>query len=283
VYSHQIIYSYHESLASSSQYYCHLIIIISLLSSSHYYRHLTITTTTSPPPSLPPPPQSPSHPRLSPEARDLLAGMLRVDPRARLSLEAVLAHPWLSGAASDEHLGDDYTHRVKALAIRRKLKSIFVPIVARDSEEAPPPPAIRTSGLDDDDNGDSSDDGPETLADVDAEARHYFDLMLAAEGGGEGGVGVLTREGLRVGMAKLLSDSCCPSRPWHPSSPSVGLCHAGHCAGEGHSGGQAVLRLTPGVGVNVDEMFDVMDVGEEHTIDFDRFRNFYVIATRGHT
>lgn len=34
---------------------------------------------------------------LSDEARDLLKGMLQVDPRARLSTEQIKAHPWLAG------------------------------------------------------------------------------------------------------------------------------------------------------------------------------------------
>jgi hypothetical protein len=34
---------------------------------------------------------------LSAEARDLLKGMLQVDPRARLSTEQIKAHPWLAG------------------------------------------------------------------------------------------------------------------------------------------------------------------------------------------
>lgn len=34
---------------------------------------------------------------LSEEARDLLKGMLQVDPRARLSTDQIKAHPWLAG------------------------------------------------------------------------------------------------------------------------------------------------------------------------------------------
>jgi hypothetical protein len=34
---------------------------------------------------------------LSPEARDLLVGLLQVDPRARLTLEEIREHPWVGG------------------------------------------------------------------------------------------------------------------------------------------------------------------------------------------
>ncbi|KNC51281.1 CAMK protein kinase [Thecamonas trahens ATCC 50062] len=41
---------------------------------------------------------SPHWDAISPEARDLVAGLLRVDPAARLTASQALAHPWLSGA-----------------------------------------------------------------------------------------------------------------------------------------------------------------------------------------
>lgn len=64
---------------------------------------------------------------LSAEAKDLLAGMLAVNPASRLSMEAILTHPWLGGGASDAEFSEDYSLRVKNLHICRKLQDIFQP------------------------------------------------------------------------------------------------------------------------------------------------------------
>jgi serine/threonine protein kinase len=64
---------------------------------------------------------------LSPEAIDLLAGLLAVKPADRLSMEAILSHSWLGGAAPDIAFSKDYNLRVKTLNIRRKLQVLFEP------------------------------------------------------------------------------------------------------------------------------------------------------------
>lgn len=208
----------------------------------------------------------------------------------RLTVEEILHHPWMCGGAADTHLGDDYAHRVKTLAMRRKLKSIFVPLplIAHDSVAAAAPARkVNDCQGGGDRNRQEVTATCDALEDVNAEARHYFDLMLSASAvdmsadtnarssfsSGQ----VITREGLRLGMAKLLNDSCSHLTP----DPH---CHAGHTPGLTH----AKLKLTPGVEVNVDEVFDVInadsDCDEDHdVIDFCKFRKFYLVATRGHT
>ena len=256
-----------------------------------------------PPSPSPPPacPQSPLHPRLSPAAKDLLEGMLRVKPRDRLSLEAVLTHTWLSPSpdsaadltATDAHLGDEYTHRVKALTIRRKLKSIFVPLLSPPATPREQEDVASTSGADVSKCSETR-TNEHAQFEAEAEARYYFDVIVeaaaaaaagGAPGGGAGGGGSgreVSRAGLRAGMAKLLSDDSGPHEPPRHAGHSRGH----HCVsqpdGGGHDGGGAELRLTPGVGVCVDEMFDIIRVNEEDTIDFDKFRKFYLIVMRGH-
>lgn len=46
-----------------------------------------------------------SHLGLSRQARDLICGMLTVDPRARLTITEVLAHPWMRGQAATPTAG----------------------------------------------------------------------------------------------------------------------------------------------------------------------------------
>ena len=216
--------------------------------------------------------------------------MLKVNPRDRLTLDEILHHPWLSGEASEEHvLDEEYKRRVKTLSIRRKLKSLFVP--PDMFPPSPPPPPLTQSqsaeinSTDSTENqSDPSGNDDNFSVDVDAEARYYFDLMFSPDDTDVGDDGFVTKEGLRAGMAKLLNErSSCAIPPPHPSS---GLCHAGHKAGTSSTpdtDASPVLRLTPGVAIDVDEMFNVMDTDETNTIDFEKFRAFYVIATRGHT
>ena len=43
--------------------------------------------------------------KISNEAKNLLAGMLQVDPRKRLSASECLLHPWITGTChNDKHL-----------------------------------------------------------------------------------------------------------------------------------------------------------------------------------
>lgn len=55
-------------------------------------------------------------------AKDLVKGMLTVDPAARITLEAVLAHPWVVSAAGDAHLSATLTN-MRRFNARRKIKA----------------------------------------------------------------------------------------------------------------------------------------------------------------
>ena len=63
---------------------------------------------------------------ISDSAKDLVTRMLTVRVDERLSVDAVLQHPWLSGSAPSTDLGTAYRRRVKALALRKTMKKIFM-------------------------------------------------------------------------------------------------------------------------------------------------------------
>ena len=70
--------------------------------------------------------RGPAWSHISDAAKSLVAGMLQKDPAKRLSVTAVLKHEWLSGAASEKSLGEEYSKRIKHLSLRHKLKKCFV-------------------------------------------------------------------------------------------------------------------------------------------------------------
>ena len=59
-------------------------------------------------------------------AKDLVRNMLKVSLSDRLSVDDVLNHPWMRGAAPGVDLGTGYKRRVKALALRKTMKKIFM-------------------------------------------------------------------------------------------------------------------------------------------------------------
>jgi serine/threonine protein kinase len=58
-------------------------------------------------------------------AKDLVTKMLQKDPNDRISVEEILAHPWLNGHASTEELPAEYKRCIRATANRRKVKAFF--------------------------------------------------------------------------------------------------------------------------------------------------------------
>lgn len=59
-------------------------------------------------------------------AKDLVCKMLAVRVEDRLSVDGVLDHPWMRGSAPVVDLGAGYRRRVKALALRKTMKRIFM-------------------------------------------------------------------------------------------------------------------------------------------------------------
>lgn len=63
---------------------------------------------------------------ISDDAKDLVSKMLTVRPSARITVEEVLAHPWLQNNTSvhvdDENFGVQYIHRIRKLASLRRMK-----------------------------------------------------------------------------------------------------------------------------------------------------------------
>mmetsp|Transcript_18710 Transcript_18710/g.31346 ORF Transcript_18710/g.31346 Transcript_18710/m.31346 type:complete len:281 (+) Transcript_18710:377-1219(+) len=84
--------------------------------------------------------ESGSHPRLSALAKDLLSKMLVLHPDERCSMEEILAHPWLSGQASESDISfqdRDYARRVKTISIHNKLRILFEPLTSIDASAFP--------------------------------------------------------------------------------------------------------------------------------------------------
>lgn len=72
------------------------------------------------------PMKGPAWDHISPEAKDLVDNMLKKNPEERYNLTQVLNHPWLKSSAPDTVMGDEYTRRIKSIALKNKLKRFFL-------------------------------------------------------------------------------------------------------------------------------------------------------------
>jgi serine/threonine protein kinase len=79
---------------------------------------------------------------LSPQAKDLLGGLLDVNPRTRLTAQAALEHPWISGIASSTSANN----ALESPRQLRQLPKIGTPQAVRESGNAPKY-GERTSGI----------------------------------------------------------------------------------------------------------------------------------------
>jgi serine/threonine protein kinase len=70
---------------------------------------------------------------LSPQAKDLLGGLLDVNPRTRLTAQAALEHPWISGIASSTSANN----ALESPRQLRQLPKIGTPQAVRESGNAP--------------------------------------------------------------------------------------------------------------------------------------------------
>ena len=68
----------------------------------------------------------PAFAKVSPEAKELLAGMLCVDPTKRLSASECLLHPWITGKCHTDrhraHLPEVQQHMAERIERRRRKK-----------------------------------------------------------------------------------------------------------------------------------------------------------------
>lgn len=68
---------------------------------------------------------------ISPEAKDLIRGLLTVEPSKRMTAADVLKHQWISGGkATNKSLGNEYAQRIRLLQAKRKLRRTVQIIVA---------------------------------------------------------------------------------------------------------------------------------------------------------
>eukprot|EP00465_Bigelowiella_longifila_P014758 CAMPEP_0185257992 /NCGR_PEP_ID=MMETSP1359-20130426/6984_1 /TAXON_ID=552665 /ORGANISM="Bigelowiella longifila, Strain CCMP242" /LENGTH=335 /DNA_ID=CAMNT_0027843313 /DNA_START=56 /DNA_END=1063 /DNA_ORIENTATION=+ len=64
-------------------------------------------------------------------AKDLIKKMLTVDPKSRITIQNILAHPWISGdAASTRRLGAEYSIQLRKLQARRTLRRVVQHVIA---------------------------------------------------------------------------------------------------------------------------------------------------------
>lgn len=74
---------------------------------------------------------SPYWDNISDAAKNLIAGLLTVDPKKRLAPAAVLQHPWISGGkASSKSLGTGHANRMKLLQARAVLRKSVRTLIA---------------------------------------------------------------------------------------------------------------------------------------------------------
>lgn len=255
---------------------------------------------------------------LSEDAKNLLAGMLALNPADRLPIEAILCHPWLGGTAPDTAFTEDYILRVKTLNIRRKLQVIFEPR-CRSGSIASEASRSRNSSTDVSSTGQIKDIGgiPESnLAQQSLPSSSPMVDLPADRGTMATSMGGYFSEarGLFGGLVDNFSRVCgwtginidaearfyftlfdTDNDGWISRSDlQTGIAQlisesdnnhlklvplaATPCTDSGSCTGHAPVRMGPNVVTNIDEMFDVIDVDHTHRIDFDKFRAFYSLV-----
>lgn len=73
---------------------------------------------------------------ISNEAKDLVAKIFTVDSEKRPSIQEILQHEWLGGAAPDTHMGEQYKQRIKQRALKQRMKNVVFDhdIIANNKE-----------------------------------------------------------------------------------------------------------------------------------------------------
>eukprot|EP00456_Euglypha_rotunda_P015040 TRINITY_DN14792_c0_g1_i8.p1 TRINITY_DN14792_c0_g1~~TRINITY_DN14792_c0_g1_i8.p1 ORF type:complete len:655 (+),score=55.94 TRINITY_DN14792_c0_g1_i8:170-1966(+) len=96
---------------------------------------------------------SPHWDEVSDAAKDLIKGLMTVDPAARFTCEKVLQHPWISGA-SNKPLSESRSQLLRLLQARRRLRKVVHKLIAIqkikfliDTNEDASPPALDTGDL----------------------------------------------------------------------------------------------------------------------------------------
>jgi len=67
---------------------------------------------------------------ISEQAKDLVRGLLTVDPKLRLTCEKTLKHPWIAGEVSDAAFDKSHAQRLQMLQARAKLRRGVQSIIA---------------------------------------------------------------------------------------------------------------------------------------------------------
>ncbi|PON93955.1 GPCR kinase [Trema orientale] len=81
--------------------------------------------------------KSPPWPSISASAKDLIARMLKMDPRKRITAAEALEHPWLKedGEASDKPIDSAVLIRMKQFRAMNKMKKLALKVIAENLSE----------------------------------------------------------------------------------------------------------------------------------------------------
>lgn len=194
-------------------------------------------------------------PQLSPAARDLITRILQVEPRKRLTVAQILAHPWLQGDASEEALPSDYAKRMSKLIIRKKLRHLLRP---------PPVQTTMESASDDAELSITKDKRcPWTGANLHDEARHYFDII------DRDGDGWFDKHDLQVGIISIVNEK--QGNHWAEKGDHLQALDT-----------SSSIQFGPAASASTDEIFDAIDTDHSQRIDFSSFRDFYELSLAIH-
>lgn len=178
----------------------------------------------------------------------------------------------MTGSAPQLDLGEVYRHRVKRLAMRQAVKRVLdQPIVPHifpvNSDHTSPGTADNSSvsigegsNVDSQSSMDSLDEMELGLRDPNSPGVRYFALF------DRGHKGFLTRDDLRYGVTALMVQATAAAVD-DISRVDIMAVEAA-----------VATKTCPGVRVNIDDMFDIMDTDGNNKIDLDEFLCFYHIV-----
>lgn len=244
--------------------------------------------------------QSPQWKSLSLGAKDLIQRMLEVDPERRISISEILRHEWMTGRAAHSELGKDYADRVYKLALRERLKKIFLKWESReihssdglhDQSEVQEhdvhhsrslPSATRIGSSHSHDSNHSSslsslsappllprhhfNPGPHRIITSHLNnSKWWFDLLDKDKDGS------ITREELIEGIIGMLYED------------DEFIEHKLHHREDNTLSEVSSFTGCPAVHVNVEELFLVMDRNCSGTIDYQEFTHFYDMILQSST
>ena len=210
---------------------------------------------------------------LSHDAKELLSRLFTVHPADRMTIGELLCHTWVMGSADDTGLGEVYSHRVKALALRQKLRRVFADGDGqmygqqhgqqhgqKRNHECFVAPAIPPGQ--ERDRGDSMDEVDLGCVGLDwcssTAAEQYFVMFDIDQDG------FLSRQELRYGITSLMYNNRTEAECNKTDTEAVTAA--------------VTAKICPGVDVDIDEVFSIIDTRGDGKIDREEFRAFFDVV-----